>query len=280
MKNLFSKSTIYGVDFSGSKKACKKIWICESVPTDEGLKVQECWNLEKKCEKKYEEKCVNPCDKPFEILTEFIASNPQAIFGLDFPFGLPECLLCENDWESFVKRFHEQYKNPTQFYNDSHSRVEKEPKRLTDIDAKSPMSPIFIHLHKQTYYGISNVLYSLNFENFASIHPMQPLEESKPWVIEICPASTLKFENLYRNYKKKGKKAKESKNNRKFILQGLIDKKLITDISPEARESAVVDKEGDALDSIIAAVATHRALKNNFSVSDHELYELEGHIYI
>lgn len=280
MNNLSPKSTIYGVDFSGSKKACKKIWICESVPTDEGLKVQKCWNLEKKCEKKYEEKCGNPCDKPFEILTEFIASNPQAAFGLDFPFGLPKCLLCENNWESFVKRFHEQYKEPAQFYNDSHSMVEKEPKRLTDIDAKSPWSPIFIQLHKQTYYGIKSVLYPLILNNSASIHPMQFLEESKPWVIEICPSSTLKFENLDCSFKKKGKKAKESENNRKFILQELVDKKLIIDISPEARESAVVDKEGDALDSIIAAAATHRALKNNFSVPDHELYKLEGHIYI
>lgn len=158
--------------------------------------------------------------------------------------------------------------------------VEKEPKRLTDIDTKSPWSPIFNYLHKQTYYGIKNVLYPLILNNSVSIHPMQSLEKSKPWVIEICPSSTLKFENLNCSHKKKGKKAKESENNRKLILQRLVEKRLITDISPEAWVFAVGDKEGDALDSIIAAAATYRALNKNFSIPDSELYKLEGYIYI
>lgn len=273
IKNLFPKSTIYGVDFSGSKEACKKIWVCESIPTDKGLLVKDCWNLEK-------ENGPISLEKSLEMLRNFIERKNDSVFGLDFPFGLPECLLRENNWESFVRRFHEQYKDPAQFYDDSHSMVEKEPKRLTDINAKSPWSPIFIQLHKQTYYGISNVLYSLTLKNSASIHPMQPLEESKPWVIEICPSSTLKFENLDCSYKKKGKKAKESENNRKFILQRLVENGLVTNISHEAVVLAVNDREGDALDSIIAATATYRALKKNFSVPDHELYKLEGHIYV
>lgn len=255
MKNLFPKSIIYGVDFSGSQEACKKIWICKSVPTDDGLQIQKCWNLEK-------ENGPISLGKSLEMLTNFINRNNDSVFGLDFPFGLPVCLLCENDWESFVKRFHEQYKDPAQFYDDSHSMVEKEPKRLTDIDTKSPWSPIFNYLHKQTYYGIKNVLYPLIRNNSVSIHPMQSLEESKPWVIEICPSSTLKFENLDCSFKKKGKKVKESENNRKLIIQRLIEKKLITKISHEVVVSAVSDREGDALDSIIAAVATYRALKN------------------
>ena len=219
-------------------------------------------------------------EKSLEMLTNFIKRNNDSIFGLDFPFGLPECLLCENDWESFVKRFHEQYKDPAQFYDDSHSKVKNEPKRFTDIDAKSPWSPIFNYLHKQTYYGIKNVLYPLILNNSASIHPMQSLEESKPWVIEICPSSTLKFEHLDCSFKKKGKKAKESENNRKLIIQRLLEKGLITKISHEAVVSAVNDREGDALDSTIASAATYRALKKNFSIPDHELYKLEGHIYV
>ena len=158
--------------------------------------------------------------------------------------------------------------------------LKKEPKRLTDIDAKSPWNPIFIQLHKQTYYGINNVLYPLILNNSARIHPMQSLEESKPWVIKICPSSTLKHERLDCSFKKKGKKAKESENNRKLILQKLVEKKIITKISHEALVSALNDREGDALDSIIAAVATYRALKKNFSIPDHELYKVEGYIYV
>jgi len=42
MQNSSSISSIYGIDFSGSQEAYKKIWICESIPTDKGLKVQKC----------------------------------------------------------------------------------------------------------------------------------------------------------------------------------------------------------------------------------------------
>ncbi|HII00919.1 TPA: DUF429 domain-containing protein [Methanosarcinaceae archaeon] len=273
MQEQFSRSLIYGIDFSGSQEACKKIWICESVPTNKGLQIQKCGNIKKKHGN-------ISLEKSLEMLRNFIESKNDAVFGLDFPFGLPECLLRENTWESFIRRFHEQYKDPAQFYDVSHSVVEKEPKRLTDVDAKSPWSPIFIQLHKQTYYGINSVLYPLILNNSANIHPMQSLEESKPWVIEICPASTLKCEHLDCSFKKKGKEAKVSENNRKLILQGLVEKERITNISPEIWDSVVNDREGDALDSIIAAVATYRAMRNNLDLPDNELYKLEGYIYV
>lgn len=204
MKSISPRSLIYGVDFSGSQEACKKIWICESVPTDEGLQIQECWNIKKKHGS-------ISLEESLKMLKNFIEGENDSVFGLDFPFGLPDCLLHESDWESFVRRFHEQYKDPTQFYDDSHSMVEKKPKRLTDINAKSPWSPIFIQLHKQTYYGINSLLYSLILDNSANIYPMQSLDKSKPWIIEICPSSTLKRERLDFSYKKKAKEPKSLK---------------------------------------------------------------------
>lgn len=126
MNNSAPKSQIYGVDFSGAKDACKKIWVCESTPTNNGLLIDKCWSIKEKYGKLslYES---------LETLKNFIGNKPDSVFGLDFPFGLPGCLLCENEWEAFMSRFHAHYKDPDQFFKETHNITEgKEPKRLTD----------------------------------------------------------------------------------------------------------------------------------------------------
>jgi len=98
MQNSSSISSIYGIDFSGSQEAYKKIWICESIPTDKGLKVQKCWNIKKK----YGNISLNSSLKK---LTEFIASSQEVAFGLDFPFGLPKIIVDEPNWIAFIENF-------------------------------------------------------------------------------------------------------------------------------------------------------------------------------
>lgn len=128
---------------------------------------------------------------------------------------------------------------------------------------------------KSLIYGI---LYPLIKDNSASILPMQPFSQEKPWVIEICPASTLKAEKLYlKGYKTPGE---EGEGAREKILDELIDKGFLREISRKAREAALENSGGDALDSIIAVVATHRAFKNDFRVPENRLYKLEGYIFI
>lgn len=98
-------------------------------------------------------------------------------------------------------------------------------------------------------------------------------------MIEICPASTLKAEKLYLNGYKRG--GEETEGIRKTILDALIEKKLLRrEIYQSAKKAALENTGGDALDSIIAAVAAHRALKNNFGVPENRLYKLEGYIYV
>lgn len=272
MQNSSPISFIYGIDFSGSQEACKKIWICESVPTDEGLQIQKCWNIKEK----YGNISLN---SSLEVLAKFIASSPRALFGLDFPFGLPESLLIETGWETFIQRFHKQYKDPDQFFEHCHTIAGgKEPKRTTDKERSAPWSPINLKLYKQTYYGINSILYPLIRDSSASILPMQLFNSKKSLVIEICPASTLKAEKLYLNGYKRG--GEETEGIRERILDVLIEKKFLREISQSAKKAALENTGGDALDSIIAAVAAHRALKNNFGVPENRLYKLEGYIYV
>jgi len=108
---------------------------------------------------------------------------------------------------------------------------------------------------------------------------MQEPENEKAWVCEICPASTLKQEGLYFRYKGK---AVAERQFREKILDGLIENGLINSISTNIRKMVFEDTEGDALDSIVAAVATYRAIFNNIDLSAtlYNDYKVEGNIYV
>jgi hypothetical protein len=52
-------------------------------------------------------------------------------------------------------------------------------------------------LFRQTCFGIRSVLAPLVRDGLVSVVPMQRPAADKPWLLEICPASTLKARNLY-----------------------------------------------------------------------------------
>lgn len=273
---MATKSLIYGVDFSGAEDACKKIWICKSIVTKDGIKIEDCWNLKSLNGNRKIDR-----DRCFEKLKDFIAENKDAAFGLDFPFGLPKIIVDENNWIKFTEKFPENYNDPEEFRQKCKDKAlvktrKKELKRDTDIEADSPFCPYNLRLYKQTYYGINNVLRPLVRKGSAKILPMEGRENSKSWVLEICPASTLKDLNLYfTGYKGKGNTSKEL---REKILIRLKKEKHVIEIDPKVWEFSLENEDGDALDSVIAAIATYRGLCSNPGLDD--IYKLEGHIYV
>jgi hypothetical protein len=130
-----------------------------------------------------------------------------------------------------------------------------ELKRLTDVEVKAPFSIYNLWVYKQTYFGIRDVLRPLVTEEKACAVPMQEPEFEKPWLMEICPASTLKSEDLYIGYK--GRTEKEEKK-REYILSKLIENGIT--ISEDTEEKIIKNKDGDALDSFVAAYATYRSI--------------------
>lgn len=276
---ITSKLSIYGVDFSGAKDACKKIWICKGTNNDNILQIDNCCRLRDELRKGSKR------DQCFAALKNFIQREKSAAFGLDFPFGLPQTLLNGADWEIFIRQFPKMYNNPEQFrgiclQKSLQETGNKELKRRTDEEKQSPFCAYNLRIYKQTYYGICNVLYPLVRDNSACILPMQHSHGEKNLVLEICPSSTLRQEGLpYSGYK--GKKDGETKRqNRAHILDCMIKKGLIKDVSLKIREIVLNDTEGDALDSIVAAVATFRATNNRYQpVLAFDVYKVEGYIY-
>jgi hypothetical protein len=60
-----------------------------------------------------------------------------------------------------------------------------------------------------------------------------------------------------------------------------LEKRVPLSAPAELRSTILADREGDALDSVLAAVAVWRALKSeSLTVADNPAYTLEGYIYL
>jgi hypothetical protein len=263
---------IYGVDFSGAAQAGKKIWLAQ------GVIEEEAWSIEA---------CYRGADLPgssvgrdrcLAALRDFISGAGASAFGLDFPFGLPGQLLKERRWEDFVLSFAERYTSPEAFRQACRaSATGKELRRVTDKESRTPFSPYNLRLYRQTYFGIGDVLAPLVREGMACILPMQPATPGRPWVIEICPASTLRragLNGLYKGVRQEHYAA------RARILEEL-ERSVPLTIPAALRSTILDDNEGDALDSVVAAVAVWRALRSESpTVGDNAAYTLEGYVYV
>jgi hypothetical protein len=203
----------------------------------------------------------------------------RAALGLDFPFGLPQALVGYHDWESFVLAFPYDYPDPEAFLGFCRQTAQgRELRRLTDVTARTPFSPYNIRLYRQTYYGLRDVLHPLVRKNRACVLPMEEPAKDKPWLLEICPASTLKQEGLYTPYKGNDDRCRSA---RRHILQAL-ERKSIAIREQALRARILLDAGGNALDSVIAALATFRALDTSLApeVECSGAYAVEGYVYV
>jgi hypothetical protein len=101
--------------------------------------------------------------------------------------------------------------------------------------------------------------------------PMQSHDSTKPSVLEVYPAATFGAERLYRiGYKQN---SEESQNRRRVNAEGLQSHENLS-IAEEFVKKAV--KSDDALDSICAAFAVSRAIREGL---DREKKSVEGYIY-
>jgi len=266
---------IYGIDFSGAQDAGKKIWIAEGVVKTDLLLIEDCFMARDL------QGSGNELDICLLALKDFIKENQDAAFGLDFPFGLSYVLVKQESWKEFIIAFPNLYDGPDHFRQTSFSNAgNRELKRKTDEEAETPFSPYNLRIFKQTYYGISEILHPLIQNNHACVLPMQKPAPKKPWIIEICPASTLQSLKLY-HLQYKGR-TDQHRHNRWEILQEIVRIGPIHIDQPEICRKIIEDTGGDALDSVIAAMATFRALKNNVPPPKEwrDFWNIEGYVYV
>lgn len=266
---------VYGVDFSGAKNAGKKIWIARGVVDGDALRIEDCRRAEAlPGSGKSRDRCL-------AALRDFMGRKETAVFGLDFPFGLPRVLIKQDSWEVFVLSFPDDYTSPEAFRRVCRETAGgRELKRVTDRESQTPFSPYNLRLYRQTYFGIRDVLHPLVRDRLACVLPMQSALPDRLWILEICPASTLKRENLYLRGYKRG--TDEGYRARVRILEGIEATGFLCVPSSAVRSAVQDDRHGDALDSIVAAFATFRALRNPASLAPKgdDAYKLEGYVYV
>jgi hypothetical protein len=267
---------IYGIDCSGAQDAGDKIWIAKGAPDGERLLVSECSRARDLPNSgKQLEECL-------PALVDLIERNPNAVFGFDFPLGLPRDFVQEKAWKEFVLEFPSRYKSPEAFREACRQADGgQELKRQTDIESHTPFSPYNLRIFRQTYYGISKVLYSLVRDKSAYILPFDKPSAGKPWILEVCPASTLKLLMKDGVPAYKGPE-EEKRENRRRILDDVKKAGIILDKNAELKQKNIANKGGDALDSVIAALAAFKTIQNQDGLipEDDGYWTIEGYVYV
>lgn len=263
---------IHGIDFSGAADAGRRIWIASGAIESGRLHIDACRRADTLPGSSHER------DVCLAALRSFIAGEKACAVGLDFPFGLPASLMDASSWDDFIHSFPNRYPGPQEFRaHCMRTAGGAERKRATDSESRAPFSPYNLRLYRQTYHGIRDVLYPLVRDRQACVLPMQRAQSGKPWLLEICPASTLKQLNLYRPYKGSTRAHHLA---RRYILSTIGARRDVS-ISRATQPMLLSDSNGDALDSVIAAYVASRTVRDPERLTPQDrLHTLEGYIYI
>lgn len=266
---------ILGVDFSGAMNCGDTIWISTAAIERHVLKIQDCYPAKELPGSSVERDICLP------VLRDFISKQRACVCGMDFPFGLPCSLVKESSWEKFVLYFGDRHQSPEDFKEACFADANGlELRRVTDEESKTPFSPYNLRLFRQTYFGIHYLLAPLVKEKLACILPMQQPLPEKPWIVEVCPASTLKKLGLYYDYRYKGPK-EENRAARAKIFDRLEAEGSLVMPTKALRSKVVDNKGGDALDCIIASIVAFRSRHDLIGSCLMRMpYTLEGYVYV
>jgi hypothetical protein len=281
-------STIHGVDFSGAKQAGRNIWLARLEPQrarrgTAAYRLAELACLEKLCG-------TAERDPVLAHLVGLIGSSRQALWALDFPFGLPlEILDPGTRWPAQLDLLRawgddayglglECLRRARELGGPNHIR------RLTDAEVKAPFDAYHYRIIYQTFHGMRDVLAPLARVRGTAILPFhyRRLASAERVVVEACPSSTLKRLGLpHQNYKQPagGPLATRRRRTRHAILDGLA---AVVSIGDATRRTIMRNGGGDALDAVIAAIGVAQAwaAADHREIARHPRYPREGRLYV
>jgi hypothetical protein len=267
---------VHGVDFSGAADAGRKIWIASGRARDGVL-------------------CISACrpalalpggglarDDALAALRAFIAAAGTSVFGFDFPFAVARELMGAPTWEAFARSFAARFETPLAFRRACLAGAAgRDLRRACDAAQRAPQAAYHQRLYRQTYYGIRDVLAPLVVAERVCVVPMHAPQPGRPWLLEICPAVTLKLLRLYRPYKGYTATHRAARAEILAALEAGAAAPLAVRTDDTLRPVILDDPEGDALDAVIAALAAWRAVRDpgRLIPRDAPAHRLEGHIY-
>lgn len=261
---------ILGVDFSGARDAGRKIWVAEGRRRSTGAMALV--DVRPACD--LAGGGLSP-ESAIAALARHILKLPDTVAGCDFPFSIPRALIEESSWEDFVAKFPDRFADADAFRNWAFRKAGmREIRRAADRAAATPFNSYNLRIHRQTWWGISALLNPLIRSRTAVIRPYQKMpREPRPIIIEACPACSLKSIGFYPPYKGR---ADAQRTARKAVLRRLIADGYLESPSRQTARLLIDNVGGDALDAVVAAIATAQA----DLVRDADANEMfEGRIY-
>ncbi|MGL6095787.1 MAG: DUF429 domain-containing protein, partial [Fimbriiglobus sp.] len=249
-------ASFHGVDFSGAKKAGDAIWVARLEPAATRRKPPLALTaLDRLTD------LAGTADRgpALRYLVELVLASESALWGFDFPFGLPVELFPPGaawaDQFAFLAEWGEAayacgvdcIRRARLVGDRMHLR------RTTDTDAKAPFDCYHYRIIYQTFYGMRDVIGPLRAAPRTAVLPFQyrKLRTAARVVVECCPSSVLKKLGLpHQNYKQPagGPLTLKRRRTRHAILAAVAD---MVGMTPTHRRVVMRNPGGDALDAVI-----------------------------
>lgn len=273
-------SHVIGVDFSGAALAGRNIWLARCDVVRSRLKLNALERLEDLAGDASREAA-------YPHLISQISRSKNALWGIDFPFGLP-IELGLGDWSEQLAALTGWTDSANAFGRHCCDRAMEAVKKLhtrrdTDTETRTPFDCYHYRIIYQTFHGMRDLLIPLIRDRQTCVLPFQfdLLESAKRIVVEACPGSTLRRLKLPFNRYKQSKPGRvEAKyiKVRKAILEGLQER---IELDPAAIKTMLNNPGGDALDAVIAAVGVWEAWRrlDLDEVKKHPRYSREGLVF-
>jgi len=290
-----SGTSVVGVDFSGAREPGESVWIAETTPDGDDLRVDRCRSA----------RTALGASERADVLGSLVEYvDGHDVVGLDFPFGLPRPVteVGPGAWRETVRWVGKTFDDAEAFAEHCTATTRRDSGgertyvgRETDgpVGAKSPYH---FFTYKQAFHGMRDVLGPL-LDRGASVAPMTGggATTAGTTVVEVYPAGTLRRLGLPdRRYKDASHEARRT---RETILAGLegsgepatggdgatsgptaVPRLAVGDDA--TRERVLSDAGGDALDAVLAAVAAARALDRGFEPVEERYDPLEGYVFV
>ncbi len=234
---------LWGIDFSAARTPGSDIWIAQGIFYQNYLEIEQLSSLHELAGISAQTS-LQAC---LHALTAILLQFQPVCVALDFPFSLPRDILPAPSVSQLYDRFFEVFPEPESLLRQC-TRAKRQPLRYTDRIQRVPFSPCNLRLYRQTYWGMGTVLRALWHIPQVAILPFRPFSWDAMNLVEICPASVLKHNGLYRPYK--GTQA-HHREGRKRILDWMVQTFPVT-MPSEIKERVWNQAGGDALDAMVA----------------------------
>lgn len=261
---------VAGVDFSGAVRAGRKIWLTLAEPRGATLAVRSVRRAEEL------PGGAAAREPALRALVAALSGLGPCAAGLDFPFGLHRALVAEPDLLAFVAAFRQHHPTPQALRAACRAAGdERALKRRCDLEARTPFAPHNLRVYRQTWHGIAEVLAPLCAAG-AQLLPQQPPRPGRLWLLETCPASALKQRGWYRPYKGQ----RPAHHRERIALLRAVEAEGLA-VPASLRGTLLNDGEGDALDSLLCAWITWRAVRDPARLRPplSAEHRMEGYVY-